>query len=209
MQIYDLSHTLESNMPVYPGTPQPDIKQIAFFQDDGFRETRICLSSHTGTHIDAPYHMIEDGKKLEQLAPEAFAGSAAVIRVPAGEKFIGRGMIVNSGIDLENADFLLFYTGWSKYWGDKKYFRDFPVLSADALELLISVNLKGVGFDTISPDMGEGSDWPVHNALLGNDMIIIENLKITEEVPATGNFFCFPLPYRNADGSPVRAVLIV
>ncbi len=208
MQIYDLSHTLDQNMQVYPGTPQPDIRQIAFLKNDGFRETRICLTSHTGTHIDAPYHMIENGKKLELLLPEAFAGSAAVIKVPAGEKHIGRETILNAGIDIEDTDFMLFCTGWSKYWGKNKYFRDFPVLSADALELLISLDLKGVGFDTISPDEAEGNDWPVHQALLGNDKIIIENLKFPEGVPATGNFFCFPLPYRDADGSPVRAVLI-
>jgi arylformamidase len=209
MQIFDLSHTLEINMPIYPGTPQSEIRRIASFYKDGFRETFIGITSHTGTHIDAPYHMIENGKKADQLPLDTFTGSAAVIRVPAGEKYIGRDVILNAGIDLEEIDFLLFCTGWSKYWGSSEYFHDFPVLSTDAVELLISLNLKGVGFDTISPDKEEVSGWPVHYALLGNDMIIIENLKINEGVPLIGTFFCFPLPYRDADGSPVRAVLIV
>jgi kynurenine formamidase len=209
MQIFDLSHTLEINMPVYPGTPQPDIRGLASFHKDGFRETFIGITSHTGTHIDAPYHMIENGKKADQLPLDTFTGRAGVIRVPAGEKYIGGEVILNAGIDLEEIDFLLFCTGWSKYWGSSEYFHDFPVLSKDTIELLISLNLKGVGFDTISPDKEEGSDWPVHYALLGNDMIIIENLKISEGVPSAGTLFCFPLPYMEGDGSPVRAVLIV
>lgn len=209
MKIFDLSHYLEKNMPVYPGTPKPDIRGIASFDKDGFRETFIAITSHTGTHIDAPYHMLKNGKKANQLPLDAFTGTAAVIRVPAGNIYIGREVILNSGIDLADVDFLLFYTGWCKYWGSSKYFHDYPVLSTDAVELLISFDLKGVGFDTISPDQEEDSDWPVHYALLGNNMIIIENLKISEEVPASGKVFCFPLPYMDADGSPVRAVLIV
>jgi kynurenine formamidase len=208
MKIFDLSHTINESIPVYPGTPQPDIRKFASLNKDGFRETILCFSSHTGTHIDAPYHMVENGKKIDQFPPETFTGRAAVVTVPAGDQFIERKIIVDRGIDFQDIDFLLFCTGWSKYWGSNEYFTNFPVLSDEAIELLLSINLKGVGFDTISVDRQGSTDWKIHLSLLGKGMIIVENLNIPEGIPALGDFFCFPLLYGDADGSPVRAVFI-
>ena len=209
MKIFDLSYTLDDNTPVYPGTPIPVFKKFATIDKNGFNETHFCLTSHTGTHIDAPYHMIEHGEKLDQIPLEAFTGKALVINVPDNEKFIQKEMILNAGDALLNVDFLIFNTGWSKFWGSRKYFNDFPVLSSHALELLLSMNLKGVGFDTVSVDEMDSVDYKIHFTLLKKGIIIIENLNIPDDIPSTGDFFCFPLSYKDADGSPVRAVFII
>ena len=208
MKIYDLSHTLDNDTPVYQGTPHPVFKKIASIENDGFRETYLSLTSHTGTHIDAPYHMIGKGKKLDQLPLEIFSGRAAVVHVPADEPIIRKRMILNGSVSLQDIDFLLFFTGWNKYWGSRKYFKNYPVLSPGALELVLANNFKGVVLDTISADKEDSADWKIHNSILGKGMIIIENLHIPEGIPALGDFFCFPLLFNDADGSPVRAVLI-
>lgn len=208
MKLYDLSYLLNNETPVFPGMNKPQFKPAATFDNNGFRETHLCFDSHTGTHIDAPAHILENGKTLDQLSLEAFTGKALIIPVPGNTKLIEKDFLVSFEDKLKNIDFVLFKTGWSKYWGTRQYFEDFPTLSADTVEWLLAFSLKGIGFDVISADPMESNTYPNHFRILGNELIIIENLKFPEELTENeGQFFCFPLPYEDADGSPVRAVL--
>ena len=93
-------------------------------------------------------------------------------------------------------------------WGTEAYFKDFPTLSNEATKWLTSLNLKGIGFDTISADPVKNSDWKNHFAIFEKGQIIIENVISPDDFSKNiGEFSCFPIPYENADGSPVRAVL--
>jgi kynurenine formamidase len=107
-------------------------------------------------------------------------------------------------------DFVLFHTGWSRLWGTDAYFRDYPVLSEAAARWISGFNLKGIGFDLISPDPMGSTDLPVHRILLGKDRIIVENLTNLDLLPPDPFWFCcLPLQVAGADGFPVRAVAVI
>lgn len=207
MKIYDLSHKLNNLTPVYPGNEPPEFTQIADFKSHGYRETQFRFHSHLGTHIDAPAHMIENGNSLDQLPVDHFCGNAFIIKTPINRD-IDFEILKGFETEISNNDFVLFQTGWSQFWGTPEYFGRFPVLTKDAVEFLIQFNLKGIGFDNISADPIDSSDFPNHYSILGKNLIIIENLVFPNGFTENnGEFSCFPLPYENADGSPVRAVL--
>jgi len=207
MRIYDLSHKLNNLTPVYPGNERPEFTQIADFKSHGYRETQFRFHSHLGTHIDAPAHMIETGNTLDQLPSEHFCGNAFIIKTPINRN-IDFEIVKGFETEINKSDFVLFQTGWSQYWGMPEYFGKFPVLTNEAVQFLLQFNLKGIGFDHISADPIDSADFPNHYAILGKNLIIIENLVFPDGfTESNGEFSCFPLPYENADGSPVRAVL--
>jgi len=209
VKAYDLSHKLNHRTPVYPGTGKPGFGPAANLQNEGYRETWISVNSHLGTHIDAPFHMLENGKSLDEYPVDSFMGKAFIIRVPFYGHLITKELLQLYEEKIKKVDFVLFNTGWCKYWGTDKYFVDFPVFSGDAADYLLSFNLKGTGFDTISADPVDSTDYKIHINILERGLIIVENLFFPEELDCeTGNFFCLPLPFEKADGSPVRAVLI-
>ncbi len=207
MKLYDLSHQLNNETPVFPGMNKPEFKPAATLEKDGYRETRFEMDSHTGTHIDAPAHMLENGKTLDQLPVDSFSGKALIVNVPENIKRIEKEFLVQFEEKLKEAEFVLFKTGWSKLWGAPLYFEDFSTLSAGAVECLLAFSLKGIGFDVISADPMNSTTYPNHFSILGKGWVIIENLRFPDELTKTeGQFFCFPISYENADGSPVRAV---
>ena len=208
MKIIDLTHTVSPEMPVYPGTEQPVFMTGCSLEGNGFLEKKITLYSHTGTHVDAPAHLLEDAETLDSLAIEHFYGTALMVNF---EKSASTTIDVNDlefyTKELEKVDFLLLHTGWSEYWGSEKYFSDYPVLTAEAAEWLNKFHLKGVGLDTISADTTDTRDYSVHKILLRENTIIIENLAHLALISVSlFAFSCFPMKFENADGSPVRAV---
>lgn len=211
MKVLDLSHPVFPGMPVYPGTEPPVFVTGASISAEGFVEKKITLFSHTGTHVDAPAHLIEGARTLDQLPVEQFMGKAVVLGVEgqAGQVIELRD-IEKCGSAIEGAEFVLIRTGWSQYWGTERYFSRFPVLSLEAAEWLASHDLKGIGFDTISADPMDTRDYPVHKAFMKRDTIIIENLAHLDLLPETPFLFsCLPISFEDADGSPVRAVGLV
>ena len=209
MQLFDLSHRLNSSTPVYPGKKPPIFKPSAFLEKDGYRETLFNFESHLGTHIDAPAHMVANGKFLDQLPLESFCGKALIINIPANTPHIGTEHLQPFANQLKDADFVLFHTGWHKFWNSENYFYGFPVLTSEAVTMLLTFSLKGTGFDAISADPVDSRSYENHMAILGHGMLIIENLIFPELTINEGFFSCYPLPCENADGSPVRAVLQV
>ncbi|MEA3423762.1 MAG: cyclase family protein [Bacillota bacterium] len=206
MKIIDLSHIIKEEMPVFPGTEKPILEEANTIEKDGFKETLIKMYSHTGTHIDAPAHMLMDGLYLNEMNIDSFIGSACIIDVTGLETIEIKNL--QPFIELiKKVDFVIFKTGYEKYWGSNEYFGRFPTLSKDSAKWLADYKLKGIGVDAISIDPMDSIDFPVHFELFENNMISIENLtnldKIEKEV-----FILSVLPLRTskADGSPVRAV---
>ena len=208
MNIVDLTHTISPDMPVYPGTEPPIFKIGCSIENDGFLEKEITLFSHTGTHIDAPAHLLDGHKTLDQLRVEHYFGDALLIDYSKNQnKTIDTDYLKKYSEEIADIDFLLINTGWSKFWGTKKYFSGYPVLSAEAANWLSGFNLKGIGFDSISADVAESIDFEIHKTLLKKNIIIIENLKNLSGIGSDlFKFSCFPLKLQEADGSPVRAI---
>ncbi len=208
--VYDLSHILNNESPVFPGDVSPIFKPIANIEENNYRETQFLIHSHLGTHIDAPAHMLKNGLTLDKMDISSFSGKALLIEVDKRNRIIEKPLVQQFQKELKGVEFVLFNTGWSKFWGEKRYFEGFPTLSPDALDLLLQFPLKGIGFDTISADPVESTDYKNHYSIFEKGMIIIENLIFPGNLnERKGEFSCFPIPYEKADGSPVRAVLKV
>ncbi len=208
MNTVDLSHTLSADMPVYPGTEQPKFYTGCSLEEDGFLEQKITMYSHTGTHVDAPAHLLKNGKTLGQLGIDHFYGPALLLNFDSSNgKTIELSSLLAHEKEIKNTDFLLIHTGWSTHWGTEKYFSDYSTLSVEAAQWLSGLQLKGIGLDTISADVADTVNFTVHKILLGKDIVIVENLTNLLLLPDTNiTFSCFPLKLKHADGSPVRAV---
>ncbi len=211
MRVIDLSHVISSKMTHFPGTQITELKRENTFEKDGFRVSRIIMSSHAGTHLDSPSHMFGHGYYLNDF--------------PA-DKFVGKGLCLNfrnlqdSTIDVQDllpfapqirkVDFLLLNSGQSKLWGHDSYFDEYPVLSDKAARWLAGFTLKGVGIDMISFDPVDSRDCLVHKILLGQNLVLIENLNQLEVLEEKEFIFiCLPLKLEQADGSPVRAAALL
>ena len=208
MKTVDLTHVITPGMPVYPGTEPPSFETGCTLEKDGFVEKKITMFSHTGTHMDAPAHLIADGKTLDEYPAEDLMGKAVVLDVSAGRG----GEIEDSWLEPIKAfpgetRFVLLRTGWSRYWGTRDYFEGYPTLSMKAARRLAESDIRGVGVDAISFDPEGSRDLPVHRVFLSRGKILIENLTQLEKLPK-GIFFltCLPLKFKGADGAPVRAV---
>jgi kynurenine formamidase len=210
MNILDLSHSVSSHMPVYPGTERPVITTGCTIEEDGFEEKKISFYSHTGTHMDAPAHMIQESKTLDKFSIDHFYGKAVLVNVSTSTKpMIDLEDLAICADKLDQHEFLLIHTGWSRFWGKDSYYSDYPVLSAEAVEWICRYNLKGFGMDVISVDEANSERFPIHRSLLKKDIVIVENLKNLDLVPVPSfTFSCFPLKFVEADGSPVRAVAL-
>ena len=207
MAVYDLTHPLHPGMPVFPGEAGPSFRDIAEIGKQGYRMKWLEMGSHSGTHMDAPAHLIPDGKTLDRFPPSHFSGKALVLTIPHGTRRIGIDFVKQHEGLIGQTDYFLLNTGRSRDWGEESYLGDFPVLSAEAASWLASYPLKGVGMDTISADPVESSALPVHHIFLNAGMVIIENLFFPERsYPQILFFCCFPLKIADAEGSPVRAM---
>ena len=207
MPVIDLTHPIRGGMPVYPGTPRVETRCLAAVDPDGFAEKQLVLTTHTGTHVDAPAHMLARGATLDASEPERFAGPAALLRVPPGTSGIGMAELAPMESLIRLSEFLIIHTGWSRFWGTEDYFSGYPVLTPEAAVWLSGFSLKGVGLDAVSADRVDTSGYPVHHALMTREILIVENLANLDLIAEKRFYFCsFPLKISGADGAPVRAL---
>lgn len=204
MKALDLTHTISSATPVFPGTPSVKVKTFATVEKDGFREKLFQIASHVGTHMDAPAHMLSGGRYLDTFSVETFMGSAVVVDVTKTPRLEISPDVLNG---VPAVDFILFYTGWSARWGTPEYFKSYPYPGEALAKELVKRAIKGVGLDTISADAADSVDFKTHHILLENEVLIIENLTNLKSLPDTlFEFLALPLKTARADGDPIRAV---
>lgn len=216
MKIIDLTQTITANMPVYPGTEGPKLEPASTYEKDGFKETLLTMYSHTGTHMDAPAHIYSGRPTLDAMDAGNFAGKGLILDcrdIKEGEE-IPLSKILTAGALAEKADFLLFLTGWSRFWGQSAYFGAYPVPSKEVCQYLVDRGKKGVGLDFIGLDPIADTALTRHHQVLAHDMVIVENLtglEIAYEASGGGLFTLamLPMKYENADGAPVRAVAMI
>ena len=210
MKAIDLTYTIKEEMTVFPGTEMPKLINTSNYEKDGFRETSISIYSHVGTHMDPPAHIYPDRTTLDEFPASQFIGKGLVIDcrdLNEGED-ITIDCILKYGEKAEKVDFLLFNTGWDKYWGTDKYFGDYPCVNDEVLDYVLNGNYKGIGFDTIGIDPVSDENLSRHKKLFKDkDIVNIENLKNLELCgEEIFKFSCCPLKIENSDGAPVRAI---
>ncbi len=212
LEIIDLSHTLSDNISVFPGDEIPVIKTIANLKKDKYREIKMALSSHHGTHVDCPYHMIPEGFSTATERLTCFYGKGMVIDCRAFQhsSSIHPDYLQTYHNQIAETDFILINTGMDRFWGKKEYTESFPVLTDKSVEYLCRFAIKGIGIDTLSIDTINSKNFNNHIRFLSKNIIIIENLKGLEKIYGKNFYFaCFPLKIEDGDGSPVRACALL
>ena len=211
MQIIDLSHEISEQMTVFGGMEKPEITQKYTVEKDGFKLHELKINSHTGTHVDAPAHMIAGMKNLDDFSLNQFYGKGLMLKVNQftnGE--IPLDFLKKHESQIQKTEFLILNSGWHKKWKTAEYQVNYPILSQESAEWLTQFKLKGIGLDSISIDPTDSQDVPLHKIILGAGFLIIENLANLDVLPEIGfQFQCFPLKVDQADGSTSRAVAFV
>lgn len=207
MNVIDLTYLIEEGMPVYPDTEPPILAPANTIEKDKFCETKLTMYSHTGTHIDSPGHVIEGRTLLDEFPAEQFVGRAVVIDCTDCTGEIPLSKVLECE-DAAAADFLIFRTGWGKYWGRNEYFGAYPYVSEAIIDYVLAGEYKGIGFDTIGLDPVGSLD--LHLKLFQKDILNIENLT-NLELCGTGlfDFVCLPLKFKHSDGASARAIAIL
>jgi kynurenine formamidase len=213
MPIVDLTLKISPQLPSFPGSPQPQFISWAKNKINGYNLELIFLSSHSGTHMDAPFHFVDKGLKMDQINLERFVCDATLFRIKKGSnQSITKKDIIRFekkyGKILHNSA-LIFATGWYKNLIKKYYFVNNPGLSIDAAKYLADKRINLVGIDSPSIDLGKDSYFSAHHILLSNNVLIVENLCNLEKISGVHfKLIVLPLKLRGATGSPVRAIAI-
>ena len=208
MKVIDLSHTINNNMSTYTKDEKLEVYNIASIDKDGYNENVLKICTHLGTHIDAPNHMINKGKTIDEYRVESFIGIAIIIDASMLNK-IGIDILKKYEDKIKKCDFIIIKTGWDKYWGSKEYLKGFPTLTEEAAKWLCDFNIRGIGIDTISIDSFDSIDFEIHNIILSRGRLIIENLTNLDKVGDEFTLVAMPLKIENGDASPVRAIGII
>lgn len=208
MRTYDITLTVSPQSIVWPGDTPVVIKHTSSIASgDNANVSEISMSCHTGTHVDAPNHFLNNGVTVDDLSLDLLVGRAYVLHLP-DVSMITASVLMQADIPPRTRR-LLFKTRNSDLWanGNKEFQTDFVALSVDAAELLVDRNVKVVGIDylSIAPyKMGT----PVHTILLNAGVVVIEGLDLSKVSQGRYTLHCLPLKLGGADGAPTRAVLV-
>jgi len=204
MKIYDVTVPLSKESVVYPGDPHVKINRRTKVNEDEskYNLSRYSFSSHAGTHVDPPFHLIEGGITVDKLPLELLMGRARVVEVTAP--------IINEAV-LEAFDFtvdarVLFKTRNSYLWSKKNFVKDYVYMTPGAASSLVKDGIKLVGVDYLSVDKFDGEP-ETHMALLSAGAIIVEGLDLREVEPGDYELICLPLKVKDGDGAPARVIL--
>ena len=222
-EVVDLSHDLEEQMPVWPTLSRYyHTLWFSIHYGDDATAYQLVMNEHTGTHVDAPGHYMPPGhpehKWVNEVPAETWMGRAVVIgcrelepgTTATAEKV--RGWEAANG-PVRRGDMVIFDFGWAAKWAtrpdDTEFVKDWPGLGLDCVGLLLERGVKAVCVDTLSPDVYGTPGDPVHRALLGHGVVIVENLTNLDALPPVCYLVALPLKIKGGTGSPIRAVALV
>jgi arylformamidase len=206
MRVIDISVPNGPSQHVYPGDPVPLVEQARAIRDgDVCNLSLLTMGSHTGTHVDAPYHFIDGGPRLGDVALDRMVGEALVADL-RGRTAVDADALAHAA--LRHGDILLCLTDNSARWAAPDFQRDFTYLTRDAADLLVERGVRAVGIDYLSIEQFGSPDFPVHHRLLGAGVFIIEGLDLRTVEPGRYTLVCLPLKFPDLDGAPARAVLL-
>ena len=204
-KIHDISMTIKNGMLVYPGDPGVSLKRVKEIgHGSSANLSEYCMGSHTGTHIDPPFHFLPEGAKVDAMPLAPFIGPALVIEAPYDE--INREFLKKAA--LENVERLLFKTKNSGFSQDPAFHEDFAHLTGDAAAFLVELGVRLVGIDYMSVEKYHSKDHAVHMAFLKAGVVILEGLDLSGVGPGWYELLCLPLKVEGGDGAPARAVLV-
>jgi arylformamidase len=207
MKIYDISVTLSDRTPIYPGDPRIEIvPESRISAGDSANLSTLRFGSHTGTHVDPPFHFVSNGATIDRVSLYTLFGECLVCRIDDPDSI--------RVAELERADIpdgtkrIIFKTRNSDLWESPAFAETFVFLNPEAAEWLIRRGLQVVGIDYLSVDPFKSATHPTHTALLNAGVAIIEGLDLRGVPQGTYTLACLPLKIAGGDGGPSRAILI-
>ncbi|MCD6239305.1 MAG: cyclase family protein [Thermotogae bacterium] len=203
--IYDVSLTLKNGMIAYPGDTEflsENLKSIE--QGDDYNISKLVMSSHTGTHIDAPRHFLRDGVTVDEIQPKRLMGRVRVVYIKDPEI----GLKELKDLNIRKGENILFKTTNSSLWKDMRFHEDFTSLTIEAAQYLADIRVNIVGIDYLSIETYKSPQNLVHKYLLNAGIIIIEGLDLSRVNEGKYELICAPLKISEGNGAPARVFLI-
>lgn len=209
MRILDISLTIGPSLITWPGDPVAEVrpaKRIA--RGDSSNVSELRFGSHTGTHVDPPFHFIDGGTTMDRLPLNALIGDCFVVDLTSVESAIEVQHLATA-LPRESPKRLLIKSRNSEIWEKgAKFTRDYVHLSESGARWLVESGTILVGTDFLSIEAAGAPSHPVHTTLLGAGVVIVEGLNLSQVAPGAYELACLPLRIEEGDGAPARAVLI-
>jgi len=206
MRVIDISVANGPGQHVYPGDPPPRIEPAASIaQGAPANVSLLTMGSHTGTHVDAPFHFLEDGARLGAVPLDRMVGECVVLDLRARAAVDAAAL---SAAPIRPGDLVLCRTDNSWRWEQPSFQRDFTYLAPDGAEVLLDRGARAIGMDYLSIEQFGSTGFPVHKRVLGAGLFVIEGLDLRRVEPGRYTLVCLPLKFPDLDGAPARAVLL-
>jgi arylformamidase len=204
-KIFDVTVPLSSRLPRFPGDPAFCLEPTHRMADgEPYNVSRLTMGTHSGTHIDAPYHFDPEGATVDALPLDVLVGPASVVKMDAPERIDREDL---QDFPLRDTPRVLFKTRSSGQLRGPDFREDFVYLTPEAAVFLAESGVRLVGIDSLSVERYGSRDFAVHHTLLKAGVVIVEGLDLTEVAPGSYEMACLPLRIEGADGAPARVVL--
>lgn len=204
----DISFPYYEGMTIYPNNPQYVCQKVSDMQNgDSCNVSRITLGTHTGTHIDAPAHFVQDGMTIDRLPLERINGKVKVLRI--NEEVITKECLEK--YEIERDDILIFRTSNSDVFEGTRVLDAYVTLDYEGAQYLVDKKVRMIGIDYMTierPGDLREPEKSVHTIILGNGIPVLETLDLRDVEEGEYTLMCLPLKLQGSDGSPVRAVLV-
>lgn len=209
-RIFDITVPFSPEFPVWPGDPEIELRPLTrIAEGETCNSSQIVCPSHCGTHVDPPWHFVDNGNKLDQVPLERWVGPCQVVHFPDSVEMIEPADLEGAGIAAGTTRLLLKTSNSAKWASSPLRFETvFVALSLGATNWLIEHDVKLVGVDYLSFESFHDDANIVHRTLLGNDILAIEGLDLSNVEPGDYQLVCLPLKLVNGDGAPARVILI-
>ena len=209
MRVVDLSLKISQSLKVFPGSPQPCFVPWTSNAKHGYDSEALFMSTHTGTHMDAPSHFAPGKPSIDRISASKFVAEAAIIRIPKkANELVEADELRNN--EIRKNDAVVIATGWEKKIRAKNYMTENPGLSADAARFLVRKDVSIVAIDGPSIDAGADPAFSAHKLLLSKNVLVVENLCNLDRIKEQRFMFIMaPLKLQSSSGSPVRALAVL
>lgn len=212
MKIYDISVPITQSIPTWPGDPLVELRQeSAIAAGDSANVSHLSMGVHTGTHIDAPKHFIDDGKTVDQIPFTKLIGDVLVLVIDRNENVISERVLKThpDRVLLESASKVLFRTRNSTLWQSDPhtFIKDYVGIDKSGAVFLNQLKLDLIGIDYLSIAPYEETEEP-HQILLTNETVLLEGLDLSDVTGGNYELFCLPLRLPGCEGAPARVILV-
>jgi len=206
-RLFDISVPVVNGGVVYPGNPEIHIEpQQDMAKGGSSNVSLLTIGSHTGTHVDAPRHMIPNGGGVETLPLDALVGPALLVEFDDSVMAVTEAYLRAQPI--AGHERVLLKTRNSRFIREREFHRDYTYLAPDGAEYLVSLGVRLVGIDYLSIEQFHSGHHRTHTTLLSRGVVIVEGLDLAEPSPGRYELYCLPILLPGVDGAPARAVLV-